>query len=268
MVYTPLVGVSIYNCVSTATDMRRITLETDYGIFWKMIFGPNLDRVEIKEAIRSFRCDSAGFALILRIMFKEKNMTVKDLVGEHRIKFNVEHLPVKVKEIGARGALTNAEVLYKEKDGSLVMFIEGTWEILIPPNPKDAVRVKGFLREARQLKVIPTGPPEFIDKNRLKHSYIGEEKEIQRYLRVMENVASPTKILSLGPMEPHGESQLSRLSPKQRQALLTAYGLGYYDVPRRISSEDVARHLKVDKSTVVEHLRKAQKKILLGVMAH
>ena len=75
-------------------------------------------------------------------------------------------------------------------------------------------------------------------------------------------------ILSLGPMEPHGESQLSRLSPKQRQALLTAYGLGYYDVPRRISSEDVARHLKVDKSTVVEHLRKAEKKILLGVMAH
>jgi predicted DNA binding protein len=49
--------------------------------------------------------------------------------------------------------------------------------------------------------------------------------------------------------------------------LLTAYALGYYDVPRRISSDDLARHLDVDKSTIVEHLRKAERKLIGSIIA-
>jgi predicted DNA binding protein len=49
--------------------------------------------------------------------------------------------------------------------------------------------------------------------------------------------------------------------------LLTAYALGYYDVPRRISSDDLSRHLDVDKSTIVEHLRKAERKIIASIVA-
>jgi predicted DNA binding protein len=43
--------------------------------------------------------------------------------------------------------------------------------------------------------------------------------------------------------------------------------LGYYDVPRRISSDDLSRHLDVDKSTIVEHLRKAERKIIASIVA-
>ncbi|MGI0043612.1 MAG: helix-turn-helix domain-containing protein [Nitrososphaeraceae archaeon] len=49
--------------------------------------------------------------------------------------------------------------------------------------------------------------------------------------------------------------------------MITVYGLGYYDVPRRVSSEEVARHLDVDKSTFVEHLRKAERKLVTRVIA-
>jgi predicted DNA binding protein len=49
--------------------------------------------------------------------------------------------------------------------------------------------------------------------------------------------------------------------------LLTAFALGYYDVPRRISSDDLSRHLDVDKSTIVEHLRKAERKIIASIVA-
>ena len=49
--------------------------------------------------------------------------------------------------------------------------------------------------------------------------------------------------------------------------LLTAYALGYYDVPRRISSDDLSGHLKVDKSTLVEHLRKAERKLIGSIIA-
>ena len=49
--------------------------------------------------------------------------------------------------------------------------------------------------------------------------------------------------------------------------LLTAYALGYYDVPRRISSDDVSKQLDVDKSTLVDHLRKAERKLIGGIIA-
>jgi predicted DNA binding protein len=64
-----------------------------------------------------------------------------------------------------------------------------------------------------------------------------------------------------------GIVSIIKTNPKQRKALLTAYALGYYDIPRRISSQDVSRHLNVDKSTVVEHLRKAERKLIAGIIS-
>jgi predicted DNA binding protein len=75
------------------------------------------------------------------------------------------------------------------------------------------------------------------------------------------------KILGLTSIDKKGESLLSKLSIKQRQMLLTAYALGYYEVPRRISSDDLSRHLNIDKSTIVEHLRKAERKLIDGIIA-
>ena len=49
--------------------------------------------------------------------------------------------------------------------------------------------------------------------------------------------------------------------------VLTAYALGYYDVPRKISSDDLSRHLNVDKSTLIEYLRKAERKIIGSIIA-
>jgi predicted DNA binding protein len=75
------------------------------------------------------------------------------------------------------------------------------------------------------------------------------------------------KILGLSSVDTKAESLLSKLTIKQRQALLTAFALGYYDVPRRISSEELSRHLDADKSTIVEHLRKAERKLIDRIIA-
>jgi predicted DNA binding protein len=75
------------------------------------------------------------------------------------------------------------------------------------------------------------------------------------------------KILGLTSIDAKGESLLSKLTPRQRQMLLTAYALDYYDVPRRISSDDLSRDLNIDKSTIVEHLRKAERKLINGIIA-
>jgi predicted DNA binding protein len=76
------------------------------------------------------------------------------------------------------------------------------------------------------------------------------------------------KILGLTSIDTKGgESLLSKLTHRQRQMLLVAYALGYYDVPRRISSDELSRHLNIDKSTIVEHLRKAERKLIGGIIA-
>jgi predicted DNA binding protein len=52
------------------------------------------------------------------------------------------------------------------------------------------------------------------------------------------------------------------LTDKQAAALSAAIEIGYFDTPRRASAEDLAERLGVSPSTAVEHLRKAEKKVL------
>ncbi len=52
------------------------------------------------------------------------------------------------------------------------------------------------------------------------------------------------------------------LTERQAKTLRTAVDMGYFDTPRRASIRDVARRLSVSPSTAVEHLRKAEKKVL------
>lgn len=59
----------------------------------------------------------------------------------------------------------------------------------------------------------------------------------------------------------------SYLSDRQQAALSAAFELGYYDVPRTASQDDVATELDCAPSTAAEHLRKAEKKVVESVLA-
>lgn len=64
---------------------------------------------------------------------------------------------------------------------------------------------------------------------------------------------------------------LESLTERQRTALETAYAKGYYEVPRRASSDELAADLDVEPSTVLEHLRRAERNVLtelLGAKNH
>jgi DNA-binding CsgD family transcriptional regulator len=218
--------------------MRRITMEFDYQKAWKWIFGSNSEKVEVLEALRCFKCDTQGLAIICRIRLKDRKITIQDLLM-------------------GKGLLTNIELLYKEKkDGSLVVFIEG--RSCVPKPPKDI----------KQPKMLMTRPPDFLDVDRMKVEMIGKEDEIKKLVHYANKWGDNSfKILGLTSIDAKGESLLSKLTSRQRQILLTGYALGYYDVPRRISSDDLSRHLNVDKSTIVEHLRKAERKLIGSIIA-
>ena len=198
-------------------SMRHATLEVNYEDSWKKIFGRYSDKINLLEALKCFKCDAQGLALICRIRLKDNKMKIKEPQG--------------------KGLLIRVEVLYRENDGSSVVFIEG--KSCVPPPPKN---VKPF-------QVMMSKPPEFLDLDKMKVEVIGEEKEMQKFLSYTSTLNSrPFKLTGLSTLEPRQESELAELTGRQRQALITAYSLGYYDVPRKVSSEEVSRHLNMDKS--------------------
>lgn len=60
----------------------------------------------------------------------------------------------------------------------------------------------------------------------------------------------------------HPGSPARGLSDRQREAVLAALDLGYYDQPRRATHADVAGRLDCAPSTASEHLRKAEAKLV------
>lgn len=61
------------------------------------------------------------------------------------------------------------------------------------------------------------------------------------------------------------EGVVDRLSERQREAVLTAIDLGYYEIPREATTDDVARELDCALSTAAEHLRKAESSVIGGL---
>jgi len=55
------------------------------------------------------------------------------------------------------------------------------------------------------------------------------------------------------------------LTTKQRRALITALDNGYYHMPRRATAGEIAEKLRVPRTSYVDHLRKAENKVLKAV---
>jgi predicted DNA binding protein len=71
---------------------------------------------------------------------------------------------------------------------------------------------------------------------------------------------------SMGSFDVATPSALSRLSPRQREALRIGLQTGYFDVPRTGSHEDVAARMDCSPSTTAEHLQKAQAALVEAVL--
>ena len=221
--------------------MKRLTLEFPYQELWARLFGPNYNRIEILEAVKSLKCDFEGLAVICRIRFKDKRMSAGDLVG--------------------KGAIRSVETLFKDKDGSLTVFIEGRPVVHAPRELRG--RDPNVLRPG----LVAEGPPEFVDVDRMRVRFLCRDEEVPKILDFYEKSKVSHRLLEIARLQSASGSDLSRLTARQRQALLAAYNLGYYDVPRKISSEELAKRLKLGTSTYAEHLRKAERRLLSGVLS-
>ncbi len=221
--------------------MKRLTLEFPYRELWGRLFGPNQDRVEVLEATKSLKCDFEGLALVCRIRFKDKRMKAADLIG--------------------KGAITSVEPLYTHQDGSITVFIQGKPVVHVPRE------LRGMDPNLPRPGLVTAGPPEFVDVDRMKVQFLCKDEEVPKILDFYEKAKLPHRLIEISRLQSASESDLSRLTAKQRKAIVAAYSLGYYDVPRKISSEELATRLKLGTSTYAEHLRKAERRLLSSILS-
>ena len=174
--------------------------------------------------------------------------------------------PTRIPDLGnnlspVRESVRSVETLYEHRDGSLVVFVEGKPVVHAPRGLRG--RAPNVLRSG----VVSAGPPEFLDVDRMKVQFLCRDEEVPKIFDFYEKTKLPHRLIEISPLQSASESDLSRLTAKQRQALLAAYSLGYYDVPRRISSEELAKRLKLGTSTYAEHLRKAERTLLASILS-
>lgn len=103
-------------------------------------------------------------------------------------------------------------------------------------------------------------PMEFVDGG-VRATLIGEQETLREAL---DDVPEGVKVdvRRVGEYSPQDDRVLSNLTERQREVLRVAARLGYYDVPRSATHDEVAEALGCAPSTASEHLRKIESKIV------
>ena len=213
--------------------MRRLILEVFEKELIKIgIELPQFQRIKSLKLIYFLRQDPQEFAAISEVEFKDSTTKVEDLL--------------------TGGFLVEAQVLERQKNGAYLVFLRGG------PSLSSVLSAIGI--ESGYLF-----PPIGIGDGKIKISFLGSEKQVKNFMEKIDALGIRYRVVLLADANFSPISPLNRLTEKQREVLVAAYTLGYYEIPRKITSEELAKKLGLVDSTVVEHLRKAEQRLMTQI---
>jgi ribosomal protein S13 len=214
--------------------MRRLILEVSEKELLKIgLELPTFRPIKSLELLYFLRQDHKEFAAISQVEFKDSVTTVDQLLKG--------------------GYLSEAQVLERQKNGAYIVFIRSG------PSLSSVLSMIGL--ESGYLF-----PPLGIGDGKVKFSFLGSEHQIKAFLEGIDGLGVHYKILLLSDLNLSPISPLNQLTEKQRDVLITAYRMGYYEVPRTTSSQQIAKKLGLVDATVVEHLRKAEQRLIRQII--
>ena len=98
------------------------------------------------------------------------------------------------------------------------------------------------------------------------YSCIGDEKDLKKFLEVIKLIGEVQQVRFLQATY-HEHDMISILTEKQKEIIIEAKKNGYYEYPRKINSEELSHKVGISKGTVVEHLRKAEVRLMGNILA-
>lgn len=108
--------------------------------------------------------------------------------------------------------------------------------------------------------LVGTCDPDVSDRGATM-SLVGTQDAIAGTVSEYETAGVSPELRKLDTYEGR-ERPLDELTDRQREVIRTAYDEGYYEVPREVTTDDIAAELGVDPSTVAEHLQRAERNLL------
>lgn len=109
--------------------------------------------------------------------------------------------------------------------------------------------------------------PTIIAPDKVTATMIGESENLNKFIESIKS--SGGKILNINITKAAYQKHdiLTVLTEKQRDILITAHQNGYYKYPKRINSEKLSEKVNLSKATMVQHLRKAEGRIMDEILA-
>jgi predicted DNA binding protein len=119
-------------------------------------------------------------------------------------------------------------------------------------------RSSGALPVIRENNGILYNMSQFDGTRRVFDIIISERDDLKAIINDLRTLGS----IRLERLESFAASSSSLLSSRQLETIKHAYEAGYFDWPRRADAETLANQLDISHSTFLEHLRKAEKKVI------
>lgn len=193
-----------------------------------------LGKVRLLELLHFLKFDRKEIAAVCRVSFKDADSKVEDLL-------DVSHL-------------AKVQLLEREEGGSYM--------ILVRWRPKPGSLISNHIEKGGGYMVSP-----FEFRNgKFKITFLGKQKQIQNFLERLEERGISYRVVSATDASFLPDSPLNCLTDKQRNVLISAFKLGYYDLPRKINSDQLANQLNIVNSTLIEHIRKAERRMLAEML--
>lgn len=140
---------------------------------------------------------------------------------------------------------------------SATLFIEGQ---LMEFTPAQTLLYEGFL---------PLGPTRLEDGRECFDLLLTDRDELANAVELLEEFG-PVALERISrefrsevtPSTAEWQDLLDSIPARQRDVLNTAVSMGYFEIPREATLEEIAEELDITKTTASNHLRKAEKRIV------
>ena len=190
-----------------------------------------LKRIKTFQMLHILRFDSSEVAAIFRFEAKDESLKVEELLKSLLDNFKIEYQ------------------LLEQDRGACIFFIKGK-----PPQSSTGTSVgRG---------IYPLLPFEVRD-GKVRVTLVGDNEQVKEFLEKSE---VNYRVVSLTDAKFSLNSPISRLTEKQQEAISLAFKLGYFDTPRKISTDELAQKLGLSSSTLAVHLRRAERRLLVKML--
>ncbi|HXY87476.1 MAG TPA: helix-turn-helix domain-containing protein [Candidatus Acidoferrales bacterium] len=216
--------------------MRRLIVEISSRAFSKLFPEKPLQKITSAEVLHFLRFGQKDVAMILRVEFNQPNITIEDIF---------------------RDDLIEAQLLDREKEGG-----RERYTYFIKVKPAQPIRGGPDLTVGGGYFSLPYE----VRNRKIKITFLGSAKQVRALLKTVEGAGVRYRVVSLTDAKFSPHSPISRLTEKQRRAVMMAYTLGYYDVPKKITIAQLAERLGLAISTLDVHLRKAERRLMYHIM--